>query len=123
MEARTPAPRRRFVVGALAVAAGVAAPAARAQDYPKRPIRFIVPFPAGGTIDSVARQLAQDFGARVGQTVIVENRAGANGVIGTDSVAKAPADGHTLLLVTASFAINPTVYKKLPYDVLKASSR
>jgi tripartite-type tricarboxylate transporter receptor subunit TctC len=111
--------RRQFALDALAGAAGLAAGPAWAQEYPNRPIRIIVPFPAGGTIDSVARKLALDFGARVGHSVIIENRAGANGILGSDLVAKAQPDGHTLLLVTASFAINPTVYKKLPFDVFK----
>jgi tripartite-type tricarboxylate transporter receptor subunit TctC len=90
---------------------------ATAQDYPNRPIRLIVPFPAGGTLDVAARVIGDQLSQQMGQPVIIDNRGGANGIPGTDAVAKAPADGYTVLIVTASFVVNPLVHKKMPYDV------
>lgn len=83
-----------------------------------KPVRIIVPFPAGGAVDLSARTLAQKLAAPLGQTVVVDNRAGASTIIGTDAVAKAPPDGTTWLIVTNTIAINPSVFKKLPYDTL-----
>lgn len=94
----------------------VMASAALSQPYPTRPIRLVVPFAAGGTADVVARAVTNEVGAQFGQAIVLDNRGGANGIIGTDIVAKAPPDGHTLLHVTASFVINPLTYTKLPYD-------
>lgn len=93
----------------------IAAASAQAQ-YPTRPIRLVVPFAPGGGTDIVARTVAQKLTEIFGQTVIVDNRAGANGIIGTDQVAKAKPDGYTVLITIASHAINPTLYAKLPYD-------
>lgn len=93
----------------------MAAASAQAQ-YPTRPIRLVVPFAPGGGTDIVARTVAQKLTEIFGQTVIVDNRAGANGIIGTDQVAKAKPDGYTVLITIASHAINPTLYAKLPYD-------
>src|SRR5690348_6395103 len=87
-----------------------------ASEYPSRPIRLVAPFPAGGTADVVARTITNEAGAQMGQPFVLDNRAGANGIIGTDTVAKAMPDGYTLLHVTASFVINPHIYRKLPYD-------
>jgi tripartite-type tricarboxylate transporter receptor subunit TctC len=92
--------------------------AAAAQDYPNKAIRIVVPYPPGGGTDVVARTIAQKMNELLGQPAIVDNRAGANGIIGTDQVAKAPADGYTVLITIASHAINPTLYAKLPYDTL-----
>jgi tripartite-type tricarboxylate transporter receptor subunit TctC len=111
--------RGAVLAGGLAAGVIASAPAAAQDHFPERPVRIIVPFPAGGTIDLVARHLSQVLGERFGQPVIIDNRAGANGIIGTQLVAESPPDGHTLLLVTASFAVNQSAYKKLPYDVLK----
>lgn len=88
-------------------------PAAAA--YPERPIRIIVPFPPGGASDVIARMYADKFAQTWGVTAVVDNRTGASGIIGTDIVAKAPADGYTLGMVALSFAINPAIHK-LPYD-------
>ena len=93
--------------------------AALAQSFATRPIRLVTPFPAGGTADVVARTVTNEVGAQLGQPFVLDNRSGANGIIGTDIVAKAAPDGHTLLHVTASFVINPNIYRKLPYDVVR----
>jgi len=93
---------------------------ARGEDYPSRPIRFIVPFTAGGGGDIIIWEVAQRLTARLGQSVVVDNRAGAGGSLGTEIAARAPADGHTLLMANvAPMAINVSVYKKLPYDPAK----
>ncbi len=90
-----------------------------ADDWPTRPIRVIAPFPPGGTLDSVIRGPAEQLSSQLGQALVIDNRAGANGIIGSDVVAKAAPDGYTLLVVTGSFAINPSVYRKLPFDVFR----
>lgn len=88
--------------------------------YPARPIRFIVPFTPGGSGDIFARPIAQKMSEQMGQQVIVENRPGSGGVIGTEAAAKAPADGYTIMMgLTANVAVNPTLYTKLPYDPLR----
>jgi len=92
---------------------------ALAQTYPPGPIRMIVPFPPGGGTDILARALAQKLNEAWGQPVIVDNRGGANGTIGAAVAAKAPPDGLTLLVVPSGFAVNPSIYKNLPFDTLK----
>jgi tripartite-type tricarboxylate transporter receptor subunit TctC len=96
------------------------APAARAQEYPARPVRIVVPYAAGGNADILGRTLAQKLSEALKQPFVVENRAGANGGIGTDFVAKSAPDGY-VLLVTASgpFTVNPTLYTAVPYDPVK----
>lgn len=92
----------------------------QAQNYPTKPVRMIVPFPAGGATDIVARLVAQKLGEAWGQQVIVDNRGGAAGTIGSELVAKAPADGYTILVATSStHAIAQSLYAKLPYDSVK----
>lgn len=91
-----------------------------AQTWPSRPVKLIVPFPPGGTGDLLGRLAAKEMETTLGQPVVVENRAGAGGLIGSDAVAKSPADGHTLVLSNvASHAIGPAVYPKMPYDAVK----
>lgn len=90
-----------------------------AQEYPNKPIRFVVPFAPGGNTDVLARLVAQKLTERLGQQVVVDNRGGAGGMIGTEMVARASPDGYTLLMVSGSHVINPSVRKKLPYDSLR----
>src|SRR6266571_2782768 len=99
------------------LAAGPLGAQDRAQDYPRKPLRLIVPFAPGGGNDTVARAIAQHLGARLGQPVIVDNRAGAGGVVGAELAAKSPADGYTLFLGgVGSHAVNPNLHARLPYD-------
>lgn len=109
---------RRQIILALAGAAALAPQFATAQSsaYPNKPVRLIVPFPAGGLVDTIARTLMPAITANIGQQVVVDNRGGAGGSIGAAAVAKSPADGYTLLMVLDSHAINPLVYKQLPYS-------
>ncbi len=103
-----------------AVSLGFSVLLAQAQDYPLRPIKLIVPFGAGTTTDIISRVIAEGLSKPLGQPVVVENRAGAGGVIGSDLVAKGPADGYTIVMGTVgTHAINATLFKKLPYDPLK----
>ncbi len=90
-----------------------------AADYPNRPVRLIVPFPPGGAVDVIGRIVASRLPERLGQQVVVDNRGGANAIIGTDLAAKAAPDGYTLLIVPAGHSITPSVMRKLPYDTLK----
>jgi tripartite-type tricarboxylate transporter receptor subunit TctC len=92
--------------------------AAQAQDYPNRPIRLIVPFAAGGLNDVVARLVGPYLERALGQPVIVDNRPAASGIVGTDAVAKAQPDGHTLLMVASTFTVVPATKSKLPYDAV-----
>jgi len=93
--------------------------AARADTYPERPIRLIVPFAAGGTVDIVARIIGAKLGDITGSKVVVDNRGGAGGVIGTEMTAQAPGDGYTLLLHSAAITYDPALHDKLPYDTMK----
>jgi len=111
-----PFPTRRLLLAALALAA---AAAVQAQSWPSKPIRIVVPYPPGGSSDIIARAISQPLSEALKQTVIVENKAGANGNTGSDAVAKA-TDGHTLLLCdTGALAITASVYNKLPFDPSK----
>ena len=94
--------------------------AAQAQDYPNRPVRLIVPFAAGGPTDTIARVVAQKLTEGIGQQVVVDNRAGAGGNIGMGLAASAQPDGHTLIVVSSSFVVNPGLYKSIPYDPYKS---
>lgn len=109
--------RRR---GVLAAGLALALPAARAQNWPAKPVTLIVPQAPGGTNDALGRILAQKLGERLGQSVVVENRAGAGGNVGTAVAAKAARDGHTLLLtISSTQAINPALYKSTGFDPVK----
>ncbi|MBI3067607.1 MAG: tripartite tricarboxylate transporter substrate binding protein [Betaproteobacteria bacterium] len=92
---------------------------AKGQAYPTKPIRLIVPFATGSTTDTLARVVGQKLAESWGQQVVVDNRPGAGGTLGTEIVAKASADGYTLLIAPGSHAINPSLYRKLPYDTVK----
>lgn len=110
--------RQNFLRSLLAFAVlGVTGGAALAQSWPARPVKMIIPFPPGGTLDMVGRLLAQKLGEQTGQSFVVENRAGGQGMIGADAVAKAPADGYTLLFNASTFTTTPMVVKSAPYDV------
>ena len=115
--------RRRMLKGAGAILANLLLPVVkpiRAQSiYPNKSIRIVVPFAPGGTLDVPMRSLSQALSAILGQTVFIENRPGANGVIGTEYVAKSIPDGYTLLATSASFVLNPSIYKGLKYDVIR----
>lgn len=115
--ARASARQKRFAGGFIFLSL-LFSFAVDAQQYPGRPVRIIVPFGTGAP-DTVARLIGPQLSNRLGQPFVVENRPGANGVIGTEAVAKSPADGHTLLIVSTSIVINPSIYKKLPYDALE----
>jgi len=113
-------PRRAFMHLAVGAAALPAAPRmARAQAYPSRPVRIVVGFPAGGATDIQARLMGEWLTERLGQQFIVENRPGVSGNIGTEMVARAPADGYTLLQVVTPAAINPALYSNLGFDFIR----
>ncbi len=100
-------------------APAAAATAAHAPWAPTRPVRLIAPFPPGGTVDTIARIFGSRYAERLGQSVVIDNRGGANAIIGSELAARAAPDGHTLLIVPAGHAISPSVMKKLPYDTLR----
>jgi tripartite-type tricarboxylate transporter receptor subunit TctC len=103
----------------IAFAAMLIAAAAAAQEFPAKAVRLVVPFPPGGAGDTLARTVAQPLTKTLGQSVVVENRVGANTVIATETVYRAPADGYTIGLMATSFTVNPAAYAKLPYDSLR----
>jgi len=110
---------KRISLRALAAVATLGlAGAAQAQGYPNRPIKFVVPFTAGSATDIIARTVGDAMSVSMGQPVIIDNRPGAGGSIGANMVAKAPADGYTLLVHSAGHAVNPAIYAKLPFDTL-----
>ena len=111
--------RIKLLCGAVA-ALCVAGAAGAAQDYPTRPVRMIVPFAAGGPTDVIARVVAQKLTEGLGQQVVVDNRAGAGGNLGMGLAAASPADGHTLIVVSSSFVVNPGLYASIPYDPYKS---
>jgi tripartite-type tricarboxylate transporter receptor subunit TctC len=105
---------------AICALAIVGAGNAAEPQYPSRPVRLIVPFPPGGPTDVIARLIAAKLSESLGHTVVVDNRGGAGGNIGMGLAANAPADGHTLLMVSSSFVVNPGLYEKIPYDPYKS---
>jgi len=113
-----PISRRVLMKAALAGAATLSPRFAHAA-YPERPIRLIVPFPAGGAVDAVGRLLGNALTANLGQPVVIDNRGGAGGVIGMEASARSPADGYTLMVSHSGFAAMPGLYRKLPFDPVK----
>ena len=111
--------RTRRTLLALAAGLSLLSLQAQAQNFPSRPVTLVVPFAPGGGTDSIARDMAKVMSEQLGQPVIVENKGGAGGALGADYVAKARADGHTLLFATSTFATNAAVAAKLPYDPVK----
>jgi tripartite-type tricarboxylate transporter receptor subunit TctC len=97
----------------------LAAASVAAQTWPSRPVRIVVPYPPGGTVDVVARTLAQQLSTQVGQQFVIENRAGASGTLGSEAVAKSVPDGYTLLCNASIFVINPFIMERVPFDVVK----
>ena len=122
-------PNRRTwlsLAAALVVASAASAgfgPPAHAQQFPSRPVRIVVPFPAGGTVDVAMRVVSVRLGEVLGQSVVIDNRPGANGIIGGDIVAKAPPDGHTLFAVSSTHVINPATTASMPFDPVKDFSQ
>lgn len=113
-------PRRFWILAAASALALGAGTLTHAQTYPSKPIRMVVPFAAGGGTDVLARVLGEKMGASMGQPILIDNRAGAAGIIGTDAVAKAPADGYTIVLsLSNSLMTNQFLYEKLPYNTLR----
>jgi tripartite-type tricarboxylate transporter receptor subunit TctC len=110
--------RGSILLGFIGLVLALTAPVA-ADDYPNRPVRLIIPFPPGGSNDVVGRVIATHLGEQLGKQVIVDNRGGAGGVIGTDAASKAAADGYTILVISLAHAVNPWLYA-LPYDPIKA---
>jgi len=106
-------------VAAIAALLGIASLSAMAQPYPARPVRLVVPAAPGGAIDVVGRLLAPKLSELLGQSIVIDNRAGANNIIGTEAVARAAPDGYTLLTTAGAHTINPAVYRKLPYDSVR----
>lgn len=111
--------KRVLVLCCYLAAAGFTISVVHSQPYPTRPIRLVVPYPPGGGTDIIARIVGQKLTENLSQQIIVDNRGGAGGTIGTDIVAKSVADGYTILMAPTSHAINPSIYRRLPYDTLK----
>ncbi len=119
MTPRTPS-RRLAIAAAVLATLGMALPATvQAQAYPDKPIRFVVPYPPGGGTDVIARIVQERFQAALGQPIVIENRGGAGGSIGTDVVAKSAPDGYTVLFTLSSHTINPAIFPKLSFDTVK----
>src|SRR5919199_4227603 len=108
---------RRSLLGLAA--AGLDAPALAQSPYPNRPIKMVVPLPAGGATDIWARLVAEPMAATLGQPIVIENRGGAGGMIGTEAVKNAPPDGYTILFHIASFVQSPVVFRRWPYQPLE----
>jgi tripartite-type tricarboxylate transporter receptor subunit TctC len=105
---------------AIAVLLGCISSGPQAQEpaYPGKPIRILVPYPPGGAVDIIARAIGPKLSASMGQPIVVDNRPGASGIIASENLVRSPADGHTFIIVISSHAVNPSMYKKLPYDTM-----
>ena len=114
-----PVSRRRFNAALIASTATLLVPRANAQAWPAKPIKVIVPYTPGGFTDITARLVTQKLQERLGQPVVIDNKPGANSIVGVDALAKSPADGYTFAVVIAAYAANITLYPKLPYDPKK----
>lgn len=110
---------RIFAAAVCAVVGGLGIPAAVAQTYPDKPIRFVVPYPPGGGTDVIARIVQERLGAALGQQVLIENKGGAGGAVGTEVVSRAAPDGYTVLFTLSSHTINPAIFAKLSFDTVK----
>jgi tripartite-type tricarboxylate transporter receptor subunit TctC len=110
---------RGFIAATIGTLALIMTGNALAQNYPTRPIRLVVPFPAGGNVDVFSRVLFRYVEQDLGQSIVIDNRGGANSIVGSDIVAKANPDGYTLLNTSFGFAVNPAIMKKMPFDVVK----
>ncbi|MBQ1763470.1 MAG: tripartite tricarboxylate transporter substrate binding protein [Aquincola sp.] len=111
--------RKTFLAAAIGAALSIAAGVALAQPYPAKPITLVIPFPPGGTLDTVGRALAQKLGQQMGQTIVVDNKPGGAGTIGAVAVKQAKADGYTLLFSPSTHTTTPMTMKSAPYDVVK----
>jgi len=111
--------KRSLLLAAIGFSVSLTTSVVAQQDYPNRPVRMIIPFPPGGSNDIVGRTIATQLNERLGKQVVVDNRTGAGGVVGTELAAKTPADGYTLLVISIAHTVNPWLYK-LPYDPIKA---
>ena len=109
----------KIVPGLALLCSVLAFPAAAQSDYPNKPIRWIVPYPPGGTTDLLARLMGQYLSTKLGQQILIENKAGGGNNIGTDFAVKSPPDGYTIHLVNPANAINATLYPKLPFNYLE----
>ena len=109
---------RSIWLAAAGLLLALAAPAFAQSDYPNRPVRLIIPFPPGGSNDVVGRMIGTSLSEKLGKQVVIDNRAGAGGVVGTEIASKTPPDGYTLLVISLAHAVNPWLYK-LPYDPIK----
>jgi tripartite-type tricarboxylate transporter receptor subunit TctC len=116
---RTGQRARLHAVACAVVALSAWSAGARAQPFPTKPIRLIVPSAPGGGIDYTGRVVGLKLAEQFGQSVVIDNRAGASGMIGADTVAKAPADGYTLLVASTSLAVMPSIYRKVPFDIVR----
>lgn len=110
---------KTLVLGSCLALGSANAHALDAGAYPSRPVRLIVPFPPGGGADQLARMLQPALASALGQTLVIDNRGGASGMIGAELAARAAPDGHTILLITTTHTVNPALYRKVPYDLLR----
>ena len=110
---------QRYAAVALILSAVMAAGTAHGADYPSRPVRMIIPFPPGGNVDVFGRVMFRYVEKELGQPIVIDNRGGANGILGSDIVAKAVPDGYTMLDTSFAFAVNPAIRKLMPFDVIK----
>ena len=112
--------RREFAATILAMAAATRVHAqAQGEPFPKNPIKLVVPFPPGGNVDTVSRVISTRLGTELRVPIIIENRAGASGIIGSEYVVRGPADGYTIMMAGSNHGTNPSIYKKLPYDTVR----